>query len=169
MHIMMSLCFNSLILVDNVTRVVESTSSSAVAVAVAVPIVVFVVITVIVVLVIVWFYRQYKTQEIEFTIENITENFQSCNPIFDRVQTLKSSGPHEKEFPSEKIKFVRELGEGAFGRVYQGMATNIIEGEESTIVAVKQLKTDTTMDDNATVVEFFKGKNIFCCMYKRIV
>ena len=151
------------------TRVEESTSSSTVAVAVTVPIVVFVVITVIVILVIVWFYRRYKTQEIEFTIENITEQFQSCNPIFDRVQALKSSGPHEKEFPSEKIKFVRELGEGAFGRVYQGMTTNIIEGEESTIVAVKQLKTDTTMDDNATVVEFFKGKNIFCCTYKIIV
>jgi len=135
----------------------ESKSTNTVTVAVTVPIVMFVVITVIVMLVVVWFYRRYKTQEFVFTIDTMTENFQSNNPLFDRVQTLKSSGPHEKEFPSERIKFVRELGEGAFGRVYQGMATNIIEGEDSTIVAVKQLKTDTTMDDNAVVMEFFKG------------
>ena len=136
----------------------ESTSSNTVAVAVAVPIVVFVVITVIVMLLVAWFYRRYKTQEVEFTIDSMTENFQSSNPLFDRVQTLKSSGPHEKEFPSDKIKFIRELGEGAFGRVYQGMAANIIEGEDATIVAVKQLKTNTTMDDNSVVVEFFKGR-----------
>ena len=134
----------------------ESTSSSTVAAAVAVPLVMFLIITVTLTLIVVWFYRRYQTQEVEFTIEGLIENFPSSNPIFDRVQTLKSTGPHKKEFPSEKIKFVRELGEGAFGRVYQGLATNIIEGEDSTIVAVKQLKTDTTADDTP-VVEFYKG------------
>jgi len=88
----------------------------------------------------------------------MAKQFQFTSPLFDRVETWQCFGPHEKEFPSEKIRFVRELGEGAFGWVYQGMATNIIEGEDSTIVAVKQLKTDTNMDDNIVRVEFFKGE-----------
>ena len=107
--------------------------------------------------ILVWYYRQ-RNKAVDFTIEMMVEQYQADNPLFDRVQTLKLPGPHEKEFPSARIQFVRELGEGAFGRVYQGMATDIMEGEDSTIVAVKQLKTDNTVDHNAVVVEFFKGK-----------
>ena len=140
--------------------------SSSVAAAVAVPVVVFVVITVTMTLFIVWFYRRYKTQEVVFTIQMMAEQYQTGNPIFDRVESLARSSPHDKEFSSDRIEFVRELGEGAFGWVYQGMATNIIEGEDSTIVAVKQLKTDATMDDNVVVVEFFKGCRILLCMLK---
>ena len=83
------------------------------------------------------------------------------NPIFDRVETLNQAGAHEKEFSLEKITFVRELGEGAFGRVYQGMAANIIAGEDSTIVAVKQLKSNTPGDDGSAKVDFFKGQFLF--------
>ncbi|XP_065905864.1 muscle, skeletal receptor tyrosine protein kinase-like isoform X2 [Dysidea avara] len=112
--------------------------------------------TVIVILTVVWCYWHHKIMKEVFTIEIMEQQYQDSNPLFDWVPTMKQSGPHEKEFSSEKIKFVRELGKGKFGRDYQGMATNIIEGEDSTIVAVKQLKADTTMDDNTTVVEFFK-------------
>lgn len=87
----------------------------------------------------------------------MAETYQEANPIFDRVGTLRQTGPHEKEFSSDNITFIRELGEGAFGRVYQGMA-NIFTGEESTVVAVKQLKVNTLADDGASVVEFFKGQ-----------
>ena len=40
----------------------------------------------------------------------------------------------------EKIHFVRELGEGAFGRVYLGLCEGLHLGEDLSIVAVKTLK-----------------------------
>ena len=40
----------------------------------------------------------------------------------------------------EKIHFVRELGEGAFGRVYLGLCEGLNLGEDLTMVAVKTLK-----------------------------
>ncbi|XP_065905859.1 muscle, skeletal receptor tyrosine-protein kinase-like isoform X2 [Dysidea avara] len=131
------------------------TSPGVIATAVIVPILVLITGSVLVTVILVWYYRQ-RNKIVDFTIEMMTEQYQTSNPLFDRVQTLKPPGPHEKEFSSELITFVRELGEGAFGRVYQGMATNIIEGEDSTIVAVKQLKTDNAVDDNAVMMEFFK-------------
>ena len=137
-------------------------SPGVIATTVVVPIILLVSGSVLVVVILVWYYRQHKkTITVEFTIDMMAEQYEASNPLFDRVQTSKPPGPHEKEFPSEKIKFVRELGEGAFGRVYQGMATNIIKEEDSTIVAVKQLKTDNTDDINTVVVEFFKGEYIF--------
>ena len=40
----------------------------------------------------------------------------------------------------ENIDFVRELGEGAFGRVYLGRVKHLTAPDESTLVAVKTLK-----------------------------
>ena len=93
----------------------------------------------------------------EFTIDRIAETYTSVNPLFDRVQIETHSGSHEKEYALQNICFIRELGEGAFGRVYQGIVKNIIAGEESTVVAVKQLKLNTSVDDDAVIVDFFKG------------
>ena len=126
-----------------------------------VPIVVLTIIVMLVSICLVWFH-QHNKRIYEFTIEKMAETYKmDDNPIFDRVDTLNQAGTHEKEFSSEKITFVRELGEGAFGRVYQGMAANIIAGEDSTIVAVKQLKSNTPGDDGSAKVDFFKGQFIF--------
>lgn len=108
----------------------------------------------------IWYCRYKKIQkkwEFEFNIDKLAETYQTDNPLLDRVETVNQAGCHEKEFASENVAFVRELGEGAFGRVYQGVAADIITGEDSTIVAVKQLKLNDSEDDGATVVEFFKG------------
>ena len=103
-----------------------------------------------------WYRQRSKIHE--FTVVRMAEIYQTLDhPLFDRVGTLKQAGPHEKEFSIENVTFVRELGEGAFGRVYQGMAANIITGEDSTIVAVKQLKLSTSADDGAALVDFLKG------------
>ncbi|XP_065905220.1 muscle, skeletal receptor tyrosine-protein kinase-like isoform X2 [Dysidea avara] len=134
-----------------------SRSPGLVIVITIIPSAALILIVVLVVLLAVWYHHlRVKERIANISIEAMARQFQFTNPLFDRVETQQRSGPHEKEFPSENIKFVRELGEGAFGRVYQGIATNIIEGEDYTIVAVKQLKTDTTMDDNIVGVEFFK-------------
>ena len=68
-------------------------------------------------------------------------------------------GPHEKEVPREKVHLVRELGEGAFGVVYQA-AVEGLDNPESTEfssidVAVKQLREGSNeMDDFFREVDF---------------
>lgn len=47
--------------------------------------------------------------------------------------------PDEWEFPREKIKLVRELGNGSFGMVYEGEAEDITPGDPMRRVAVKVL------------------------------
>ena len=133
----------------------SNTNSGTIAAAVVVPTVLMITIIVLVIIILIWYCKRRKI--FEFTIDRITETYQVNNPLFDRVEALRQAGPHEKEFSSENITFTRELGEGAFGRVYQGIAADIIAGEDSTVVAVKQLKLDTTSDDTAAAVDFFKG------------
>ena len=131
-------------------------SPGAIVAAVVVPILLLIVIIIVVTTIWIWYHRHSKIYE--FTIEEMADKYKTVdNPLFDRVDTLNQVGAHEKEFSSENITFVRELGEGAFGRVYQGMAANIIEGEDSTIVAVKQLKLNAYGDDGSVMVDFFKG------------
>ena len=141
---------------------ISHTSPGTVVTAVVVPTALLIIIVILVIIFLLWFHRRNnKLRMHEFTIDRMAETYQTLHhPLFDRIEALKQAGPHEKEFSSEKVTFVRELGEGAFGRVYQGMAANIIAGEDSTIIAVKQLKLNTSEsgDDGGVVVDFFKGK-----------
>lgn len=43
----------------------------------------------------------------------------------------------EWEVPREKIKLIRELGNGSFGMVYEGEAIDIVPGQPRCRVAVK--------------------------------
>ena len=141
----------------------SGTSSGAVAAAVVVPTVPLIII-IIVLIVFLWWFRRRSSKKHEFDIDRMAEAYETSNhPLFDRVEELKQAGPHEKEFSLENITFARELGEGAFGRVYEAVAANIIAGEDSTIVAVKQLKLSTSGDDDVTMVDFFKGQ--FTCRF----
>lgn len=45
---------------------------------------------------------------------------------------------------SNQLIFIKELGEGAFGRVYLGSCVNLLTGDERTMVAIKTLKTSVT-------------------------
>ena len=136
--------------------------------AVVVPTALLIIVVILVTIFLLWF-RQHNNKPHEFTIDRMAETYQTLHhPLFDRIEALKQAGPHEKEFSSEKVTFVRELGEGAFGRVYQGMAANIIAGEDSTIVAVKQLKLNTSEsgEDGGAVVDFFKGNTVYVNVVK---
>lgn len=50
------------------------------------------------------------------------------------------------EFPRNDIIYIRDLGQGAFGRVFQAKAPGLVAGEEFTLVAVKMLKDDASED-----------------------
>ena len=45
--------------------------------------------------------------------------------------------PDEWEVDRDKIKLIRELGQGSFGMVYEGLAINIFDNEKEIKVAVK--------------------------------
>eukprot|EP00093_Oithona_nana_P009614 09614.XXX_342720_345642_1 [CDS] Oithona nana genome sequencing. len=50
------------------------------------------------------------------------------------------------EYPRNDIIYIRDVGQGAFGRVFQGKAPGLIQGEEFTMVAVKMLKEEASDD-----------------------
>lgn len=58
-------------------------------------------------------------------------NVVSINPDY------YSYKPDEWEVPRENIELGRELGTGTFGKVYEGIAKNIVAGVERMKVAVK--------------------------------
>lgn len=66
--------------------------------------------------------------------------FASVNPEY--VSTVYV--PDEWEVPRTNVELIRELGQGSFGMVYEGIAKNIIKGEAETHCAVK------TVNEHAT-------------------
>lgn len=50
------------------------------------------------------------------------------------------------EFPRNNIIYIRDLGQGAFGRVFQAKAPGLLAEEEFTLVAVKMLKDEASQD-----------------------
>lgn len=62
----------------------------------------------------------------------------SCLPGISAV----AYEPDEWEVDREKIEIIRELGQGSFGMVYEGIAHNLSDTEPLVRVAVK-VRTDT--------------------------
>lgn len=50
------------------------------------------------------------------------------------------------EYPRNNIIYVKDIGQGAFGRVFQAKAPGLMPGEDVTLVAVKMLKEDAGND-----------------------
>lgn len=64
------------------------------------------------------------------------------NPL---MELLASSKPGELvQYPLDCVEYIRDLGEGQFGKVFQGRVHGVVKGEESTDVAVKCLKEGST-------------------------
>lgn len=97
----------------------------------------------------VWYRRKSKVLEM-FQLEDVSAAYRQVhNPWTKR-------GPHDKGFPPESLKLERELGEGAFGIVYQAEAKGIL-GDENlwSDVAVKQLRPGSSeVDDFFREVDF---------------
>ena len=95
-------------------------------------------VTILAVVVLVWvlWYRSRSKAIAEFNPETVSQAYQQLH--FTSWQLERE--PHKREFPQERLQLLRELGVGAFGIVLQGTAEGIAEKEESTNVAVKQLR-----------------------------
>lgn len=65
--------------------------------------------------------------------------------------------PDEWEVPREQISIIRELGQGSFGMVYEGLAQGLDAEEESTPVA---LKTVNELASPRERVEFLKEASV---------
>ncbi|KAM4719708.1 muscle, skeletal receptor tyrosine-protein kinase [Anableps anableps] len=68
------------------------------------------------------------------------------NPMYQRVPLLLNSKLLTLEYPRNNIQYVRDIGEGAFGRVFQARAPGLLPTEPFTMVAVKMLKEEASAD-----------------------
>ncbi|XP_067886737.1 muscle, skeletal receptor tyrosine-protein kinase [Heterodontus francisci] len=71
------------------------------------------------------------------------------NPMYQRLPLLLNPKLLSLEYPRNNIEYVRDIGEGAFGRVFQARAPQLLEQETSTMVAVKMLKEEASPDMQA--------------------
>ncbi len=58
--------------------------------------------------------------------------------------SLLSPKLEKMEYPRNDIVYIRDIGQGAFGRVFQAKAPGLTKGLDWTLVAVKMLKEDCT-------------------------
>ena len=63
------------------------------------------------------------------------------NTIPRRIAEIMEGFPR---FDKAKIKYLRQLGQGNFGVVFQGKAAGLVDGEDETLVAVKTLKEEAS-------------------------
>uniref|UniRef100_T1IKX3 receptor protein-tyrosine kinase n=1 Tax=Strigamia maritima TaxID=126957 RepID=T1IKX3_STRMM len=75
-------------------------------------------------------------------------------PFDDQVELL----PYDKrwEFPKERLKLGKTVGQGAFGRVLKAEAIGLQDGEVSTTVAVKMLKQRADLNQKKALMQELK-------------
>ncbi|XP_063311337.1 muscle, skeletal receptor tyrosine-protein kinase [Pelobates fuscus] len=71
------------------------------------------------------------------------------NPMYQRLPLLLNPKLLSLEYPRNNIEYVRDIGEGAFGRVFQARAPGLLPYEPFTMVAVKMLKEEASADMQA--------------------
>lgn len=87
-------------------------------------------------------YNPAATQE----NQNIDLNKLPSNTAYHETGALLNPKLEKLEYPRNNIIYIRDLGQGAFGRVFQARAPGLIAGEDFTLVAVKMLKDDASQD-----------------------
>ncbi|XP_041863346.1 insulin receptor b [Melanotaenia boesemani] len=71
--------------------------------------------------------------------------------------------PDEWEVPREKITLLRELGQGSFGMVYEGIAKDIVKGEPETRVAVKTVNESASLRERIEFLNEASVMKAFSC------
>lgn len=69
----------------------------------------------------------------------------------------------EWEVPREKITILRELGQGSFGMVYEGIAKDIVKGEGETRVAVKTVNESASLRERIEFLNEASVMKAFSC------
>ncbi|XP_051549350.1 insulin receptor-like isoform X1 [Myxocyprinus asiaticus] len=71
--------------------------------------------------------------------------------------------PDEWEVLREKINVMRELGQGSFGMVYEGIAKDIVKGEPETRVAVKTVNESASLRERIEFLNEASVMKAFSC------
>lgn len=69
----------------------------------------------------------------------------------------------EWEVPREKISILRELGQGTFGMVYEGIAKDVVKGEGETHVAVKTVNESANLRQRIEFLNEASVMKAFSC------
>lgn len=86
-------------------------------------------------------YNPTDTAEVNIDLDKLPSNM-----AYHRHGVTLNPKLEKLEFPRNDIIYVKDLGQGAFGRVFQAKAPGLVPGEEFTLVAVKMLKDDASED-----------------------
>ena len=86
-------------------------------------------------------YNHTPQYDLDIDLERLPSNVSYHKGPADPVLNPKLE---KLQYPRNDVVYIRDIGQGAFGRVFQARAPNIIKGQESTLVAVKMLKEDCT-------------------------
>lgn len=108
-------------------------------------------------------YNSTPTDDLDIDMDKLTPNVS-----YHKVsETLKLSPKLEGlEYPRNDIVYIKDIGQGAFGRVFKAKAPNLSKDGEDTIIAVKMLKDDASDDlqqdfsREASLMAEFKHPNI---------
>ncbi|XP_063074525.1 insulin receptor a isoform X2 [Engraulis encrasicolus] len=71
--------------------------------------------------------------------------------------------PDDWEVPRDKINLLRELGQGSFGMVYEGIAKDIVKGESQTRVAVKTVNESASLRERIEFLNEASVMKAFTC------
>ncbi|XP_043946685.1 insulin receptor [Protopterus annectens] len=71
--------------------------------------------------------------------------------------------PDDWEVSREKISLLRELGQGSFGMVYEGIAKDIVKGEPDTRVAVKTVNESASLRERIEFLNEASVMKAFSC------
>lgn len=86
-------------------------------------------------------YNATPTTDVEIDLDKLPSN-----TAYHRTTAKLNPKLELMEFPRNDIIYIKDIGQGAFGRVFQAKAPALNKTEEFTMVAVKMLKEEATED-----------------------
>ncbi|XP_015599014.1 tyrosine-protein kinase transmembrane receptor Ror2 isoform X2 [Cephus cinctus] len=86
-------------------------------------------------------YNPTESQDVNIDLDKLPSN-----DAYHKTGAQLNPKLEKLEFPRNNIIYVRDLGQGAFGRVFQAKAPGLVPDEEFTNVAVKMLKEEASED-----------------------
>uniref|UniRef100_A0A4W3GZ00 Tyrosine-protein kinase receptor n=1 Tax=Callorhinchus milii TaxID=7868 RepID=A0A4W3GZ00_CALMI len=87
--------------------------------------------------------------------------YTSSNPEY--ISASEVYVPDEWEVLREKVDLLRELGQGSFGMVYEGIAKDIVKGEPDTHVAVKTVNESASLRERIEFLNEASVMKAFTC------